>query len=112
VGKGLSVGSGIVHGRARVAFHHLDVRDFNEGEILVIDHTDADYIDVIRKAAAVITEESSLDSHAVVIGRRLGIPILVGVRNATGFIRDGEPLSINFSKGMIYSGSRSDDLAF
>jgi pyruvate kinase len=112
VGKGLSIGSGIVHGRARVAFHHLDVRDFNEGEILVIDRTDADYIEVIRKASAVITEESSLDSHAVVIGRRLGIPILIGVHNATGFIRDGEPLSVNFSKGMIYSGSRSDDLAF
>ena len=112
VGKGLSIGSGIVHGRARVAFHHLDVRDFNEGEILVIDRTDADYIEVIRKASAVITEESSLDSHAVVIGRRLGVPILVGVKNATGFIRDGEPLSVNFSKGMIYSGSRSDDLAY
>jgi len=112
VGKGLSIGSGIVNGRARVAFHHLDVRDFNEGEILVIDRTDADYIEVIRKASAVITEDSSLDSHAVVIGRRLGIPILIGVHNATGFIRDGEPLSVNFSKGMIYSGSRSDDLAF
>jgi pyruvate kinase len=36
----------------------------------------------------------------------------VGVKNATGFIRDGEPLSINFNKGMIYSGSRTDDLAF
>jgi pyruvate kinase len=112
VGKGLSIGSGIVHGRARVAFHHLDVRDFNQGEILVIDRTDADFIEVIRKASAVITEEASLDSHAVVIGRRLGIPVLVGVKNATGFIRDGEPLSINFNKGMIYSGSRSDDLAF
>ena len=112
VGKGLSIGSGIIHGRARVAFHHLDVRDFNEGEILVIDRTDADFVEVIRKASAVITEESSLDSHAVVIGRRLGIPILVGVKNATGFIRDGEPLSVNFSKGMIYSGSESDDLAF
>ena len=36
VGRGLSIGSGIVHGRARVAFHHLDVRDFNEGEILEV----------------------------------------------------------------------------
>jgi pyruvate kinase len=111
VGKGLSVGQGIVNGRARVAFHYLDVKDFNEGEILVVDRTDADFIDIIRKAAAVVTEESSLDSHAVVIGRKLGIPVMVGVRNATGCIRDGEPLSINFSKGVIFSGSKSDDLA-
>jgi pyruvate kinase len=110
VGKGLSVGQGLVNGRARVAFHYLDVKDFNQGEILVVDRTDADFIDVIRKAAAVVTEESSLESHAVVIGRKLGIPVIVGVKNATKNIRDGEPLSINFGKGLIYTGSKSEDL--
>ncbi|CAN1208942.1 pyruvate kinase [Tumidithrix helvetica PCC 7403] len=110
VGKGLSIGQGIVNGRARVAFHYLDVKDFNEGEILVVDRTDADFVDIIRKAAAVVTEESSLESHAVVIGRKLGIPIIVGVKNATSNIRDGEPLSINFRKGLIYTGSKSDEI--
>jgi pyruvate kinase len=110
VGKGLSVGQGIVNGRSRVAFHYLDVKDFNEGEILVVDRTDADFVDVIRKAAAVITEESDLNSHAVVIGRKLGIPVMVGVKNATKNIRDGEPLSINFSKSLIYTGSKSEEI--
>ncbi|MEE3716950.1 pyruvate kinase [Tumidithrix elongata RA019] len=110
VGKGLSIGQGIVNGRARVAFHYLDVKDFNEGEILVVDRTDADFVDIIRKAAAVITEESSLESHAVVIGRKLGIPVIIGVKNATSNIRDGEPLSINFRKGLIYTGSKSDEI--
>ena len=110
VGRGMGIGQGIVHGRARVAFHPLDVKDFHNGEILVVDRTDAEFIDIIRRAGAVITEEAGLNSHAVVIGRRLGIPVMIGVQNATGNIRDGEPLTINFRRGIVYSGSPSEEL--
>jgi pyruvate kinase len=110
VGRGMGIGQGIVHGRARVAFHPLDVKDFNKGEILVVDRTDVEFIDIIRRAGAVITEDAGLDSHAVIIGRKLGIPVMVGVHNATAHIRDGEPLTINFRKGIVYSGSPSEEL--
>ena len=108
VGKGLAaVGSGTVQGRARVATTSpRNIKDFNAGEILVVSRTDVDFVDLIRKAAAVITEDGSLDSHAVVIGRRLGVPVMVGVNHATTSIRDGQPLSVNFSRGVIYSGSK------
>jgi pyruvate kinase len=108
VGKGLAaVGSGTVQGRARVAITSpRNIKDFNAGEILVVSRTDVDFVDLIRKAAAVITEDGSLDSHAVVIGRRLGVPVMVGVNHATTSIRDGQPLSVNFSRGVIYSGSK------
>jgi len=107
VGKGLGVvGSGITTGRARVAHHYLDVKDFNLGEILVVDTTTSDFIEVIRKASAIVTENASLESHAVVIGRKLGIPVLVGVKDATRKIRDGEPLTVDLQKGLVYSGSR------
>jgi pyruvate kinase len=106
IGKGLGVGSGIATGRARVAHNYLDVKDFNLGEILVIESTTSDFIDVIRKASAIITEVSGLDSHAVVIGRKLGIPVLIGVKDATHKIRDGEPLTVDIKKGLIYTGSR------
>ncbi len=106
VGKGLGVGSGIAMGRARVAYHYLDVKDFHVGEILVVETTTSDFIEVIRKAGAIITENPSLDSHAVVIGRKLGIPVLVGVKDATRKIRDGEPLTVDLQKGLVYSGSK------
>jgi pyruvate kinase len=107
VGKGMAIGQGTVNGRARIAFHPLDVKDFHPGEILVVDRTDAEFVEIIRRAAAVITEEGGLDSHAVVIGRKLGVPVIVGVQNATGCIRDGEPLTIHFNKGLIYSGAKT-----
>jgi pyruvate kinase len=108
VGKGLAIGQGLVTGRARVAKNFLDVKDFHRGEILVVDRTNADFVEIMRKAAAVVTEDNSLDSHAVVIGRKLNIPLVIGVENATTQIRDGDPLTINLDKGIIQAGLRSE----
>jgi pyruvate kinase len=82
-----------------------ELSHFKEGEILVAPSTNADHIDAIRKAAGVITEDSSLTSHAAVIGLRLGIPVLVGVKNATGVIRDGEIVTLDMQRGLVYSGT-------
>ena len=110
VGRGLGVGQGVATGRARVAHRYLDVKDFHPGEILVVKHTDVDFVDIIRKASAVVTEDPSLESHTVVIGRRLGIPVIIGVKNATSNIRDGEPLTVDFQKGYVSSGSPLEDV--
>lgn len=104
-GKGVGIGQGSVSGRARLAQTLKDVRQFNPGEILVAPSTSADHIDAIRKAAGIVTEDSSLTSHAAVIGLRLGIPVLVGVKNATGVIRDGELVTLDVQRGLVYSGA-------
>ncbi|MFN3361905.1 MAG: pyruvate kinase [Pseudanabaenaceae cyanobacterium] len=108
VGKGLAIGQGLVTGRARVAKHFLDVKDFHPGEILVVSQTNADFVEIMRKAAAVVTEEDSLDSHAVIIGRKLNVPLLIGVKEATKQIRDGDPVTVNFDRGKVYAGLRAD----
>ncbi|MCA1903575.1 MAG: pyruvate kinase, partial [Cyanobacteria bacterium KgW148] len=108
VGKGLAIGQGVFTGRARVAKNYLDVKDFHSGEILVVAQTNADFVEMMRKAAVVVTEDDNLDSHAVVIGRKLNIPVMIGVKNATSQIREGDPLTVNLDKGTIYAGLRSD----
>ena len=104
-GKGVGIGQGMVSGRARVSHTPLDARQFNPGEILVTPSTNADYVEVIRKAAGVITEDDSPTSHAAVIGLRLGVPVMVGVKNATEVIRDGEILTLDMQRGLVYSGT-------
>ncbi len=104
-GKGVGIGQGSVSGRARLAHTLKDVSAFNSGEILVAPSTTAAHIDAIRRAAGVVTEDSSLTSHAAVIGLRLGIPVLVGVKNATGVIRDGEIVTLDVQRGLVYSGA-------
>lgn len=105
LGQGIGLGQGSVSGRARVAYSGMDVGKFNPGEILVAPRTSADFVEAIRKAAGIITEEESLTSHAAVIGLRLGVPVIVGVKKATEVIRDGSILTLDMQRGLVYSGA-------
>jgi pyruvate kinase len=105
LGQGIGLGQGSVSGRARVAHTGRDVGNFNHGDILVASGTSADFVDAIRKAAGIITEEESLTSHAAVIGSRLGVPVIVGVKDATQLIRDGLILTMDMQRGLVYSGA-------
>lgn len=105
LGQGIGLGQGSVSGRARVAETGTDVSNFNPGDILVASRTSADFVEAIRKAAGIITEEESLTSHAAVIGLRLGVPVIVGVNKATQVIRDGAILTMDIPRGLVYSGA-------
>ncbi|MDM9585227.1 MULTISPECIES: pyruvate kinase [unclassified Nostoc] len=105
LGQGIGLGQGSVSGRARVANTGMDVSNFNPGDILVAPRTSADFVEAIRKAAGIITEDESLTSHAAVIGLRLGVPVIVGVKQATQVIRDGAIITLDLQRGLIYSGA-------
>ncbi|MBD1935876.1 pyruvate kinase [Microcoleus sp. FACHB-68] len=105
LGRGTGIGHGAVSGRARVAHSSGEIGTFNQGEILVVPRTSADFVEAMRKAAAVITEDESMTSHAAVIGLRLGLPVIVGVKNATRVIRDGAILTLDMQRGLVYSGA-------
>ena len=107
MGHGSGIGQGSVSGRARVANHSSELRDLNEGEILVAPFTDASYVDAMRKAAGIVTEEDSINGHAAVLGLKLGIPVIVGVHNATELIRSGTLLTLDVRRGLVYSGELS-----
>jgi pyruvate kinase len=107
LGKGLGIGQGSVSGMARVAHNMSELGNFSPGEILVVSKTSADHIEAIRKSAGIVTEESSLTSHAAVIGLRLGVPVIVGVKDATEIIRDGTILTLDVQRGLVYSGTTS-----
>ncbi len=105
MGKGVGIGQGAVSGRARIANGPNSLNNFHVGEILVASRTEAKHVDAIRKASAIITEDGDRNSHAAVLGLRLGIPVIVGVKNATAMIRDGTILTLDIQKGLVYSGS-------
>ncbi len=105
LGQGIGLGQGSVSGRARVAQTGMDISNFNYGDILVASRTSADFVEAIRKASGIITEEESLTSHAAVIGLRLGVPVIVGVNKATQAIRDGAIVTMDMQRGLVYSGA-------
>lgn len=105
LGQGIGLGQGSVSGRARVAHTAMDVGNFDRGDILVASRTNADFVEAIRKSGGIITEDESLTSHAAVIGMRLGVPVIVGVKQATQVIRDGSILTMDTRRGLVYSGA-------
>ena len=105
LGQGSGIGQGAISGRARVAHSPRDINDFNPGEILVTTTTNAQFVDIIRQASGIITEEDDITSHAAVIGLRLGIPVIVGLKNATEVIREGAILTLDAKRGIVYSGT-------
>ncbi|MBC5795282.1 pyruvate kinase [Sphaerospermopsis sp. LEGE 00249] len=105
LGQGIGLGQGSVSGRARVVRTGIDATHFNHGDILVASSTGVDFVDAIRKASGIITEDESLNSHAAVIGLRLGVPVIVGVKEATQVIKDGSILTLDMQRGLVYSGA-------
>ena len=108
LGEGSGIGQGAISGRARVAHNAREINDFNPGEILVTASTNAQFVDIIRQASGIITEEDDITSHAAVIGLRLGIPVIVGFKNATDVIREGAILTVDAKRGLVYSGTVSN----
>jgi pyruvate kinase len=115
LGQGMGVGQGSVSGRARIVHSGMETGNFNPGDILVAPTTTADFVETIRKAGGIITEDTSLTCHAAVIGLRLGVPVIVGVERATHIIRDGAIVTLDVQRGIIYSGTitsaQSGDMA-
>ncbi|MEW9051721.1 MAG: pyruvate kinase [Neobacillus sp.] len=77
------------------------------GSILVTLGTDRDMVPAIEKCAALITQEGGLTSHAAVVGLNLGIPVIVGVENVLEVFRDGQEITVDASRGVIYNGHAS-----
>ncbi len=70
----------------------------------MVPKTSAEFVEMMRKASGIITEESSLTSHAAVIGLRLGVPVIVDFKEATENIREGAIITVDAEKGQVYSG--------
>lgn len=103
--KGTGIGRRNVTGKVRIcATAQEALAKVQPGDILVTMATDRDFVAVMENAAAVITEEGGLTSHAAIVGLEFGIPAIVGVDNATQILPDGEVITVDGQRGLIYGG--------
>ena len=106
--RGQGIGRTVAHGRAVVVKNAEEaLKKDTEGAIIVTTGSDRDMMPAIEKCAGLITEESGLTSHAAVVGLSLGIPVIVGVENATTVIQDGKDITMDAESGVIYKGHAS-----
>jgi len=105
--KGTSVGSKIATGVAKIIEDLKDIDTFNEGDILVTTMTDPDWVPIMKRSAAIITNRGGRTCHAAIVSRELGIPCVVGTDNATEQISEGDELTVNCAggdEGLVYRG--------
>ena len=98
IGTGCSVGT--VTAVAQV-IHDPTNQSLKPGNILVARHTDPGWIAVFSNASAIVVERGSLLSHSAIVARELGIPCVVGLKNATRWIDDGDRIEVNGATGNV-----------
>lgn len=105
--KGLAIGNRIASGSAVVLKSLADAGNFHEGQILVAEQTDPDWVPLMRKAAAIITDHGGRTSHAAIVSRELDVPAVIGTGDATRKLFTGSPVTVDCTsgqEGMIYPG--------
>jgi len=100
--NGVCASNGKTRGRVKVILNpSLDYRKFNQGDILVASMTRPEYVYLMKKASAIITDEGGITSHASIISRELGIPCVIGTRIATKVLKDGMEVEVDANKGIV-----------
>jgi pyruvate,water dikinase len=103
--KGIPASPGVAYGKAVVALTVDEAaRKMKKGDILVTKMTDPDWVPYMKIASAIVTDEGGMTAHAAIVSRELGIPAVVGTGNATKVLRDGLEITVDGSRGVVYSG--------
>lgn len=80
---------------------------FNDGDILIAETTDADFVPIIARAGAIVIVEGGLTSHAAIVALQYGIPAIVGAKEAFSKVSNGQTLTVDALSGVMYEGSIS-----
>lgn len=105
--RGIAVGDKIGAGHAKVIYDPRKIQEFNKGEILVTTITDPDWEPIMKIASGVVTDSGGRTSHAAIVSRELGIPCIVGTKNATRVLKTGTPVTVDCASGeagTVYKG--------
>ncbi len=110
---GRSVGEMIGQGKARVILDTRQIHEFQPGEVLVTNRTDPDWKPIIKKAGAIVTNTGGSVCHAAIIAREMGIPAIVGTKDATERIKTGQEITVSCAEGetgKVYQGLLSYEI--
>ncbi|MAZ29868.1 phosphoenolpyruvate synthase [bacterium] len=98
---GTSVGNKIAAGTAKIIEDISDISGFEDGDILVTTMTDPDWVPIMKRSGAIVTDRGGRTCHAAIVSRELGIPCVVGTSNATEVINHGDELTVSCAEGDV-----------
>lgn len=104
---GQAIGSGAASGPVCVISSADEIERFVDGSVLVTGVTDPDWVPVMKRAAAIVTDHGGRTSHAAIVSRELGVPAIVGCSTAMASLADGQTVTVDCTKGdrgFVYEG--------
>ncbi|MCX7300518.1 MAG: phosphoenolpyruvate synthase [Rhodobacterales bacterium] len=104
---GLSVGGAVATGTVCLIETAADIDRFVDGAVLVTSTTDPDWVPIMKRAAAIVTDHGGRTSHAAIVSRELGLPAIVGTGNATHVLHDEQEVTVSCAEGeegFVYGG--------
>ena len=108
---GLGAAPGEASGSVRVVSALDQASELQDGEILVTHMTAPDWVPLMRRAAAIVTDSGGMTCHAAIVSRELGIPCVVGTGEATKVLRDGEVVTVDAGIGAVTEGDTAQPAA-
>ena len=105
--SGLAIGDAVAMGAACVLRDASEIDRFVDDAVLVTGMTDPDWVPIMKRAAAIVTDHGGRTSHAAIVSRELGLPAIVGTGRATRVLRDGQVVTVSCaegSEGFVYEG--------
>ena len=109
--QGLAASAGRACGVVRVLQSPDQGDRLQSGEVLVAPMTSPDWVPTMRRAAAIVTDGGGMTCHAAIVSRELGVPAVVGARNATTVLRDGELVTVDGAQGTVTEGAATEAVA-
>ena len=99
--KGSTAFPGMVTGRVVIVRNKSDLSRIKDGDIMISAMTSPDYVMALRKAAAFITDEGGITSHAAISARELKKPCIIGTKVATQILKDGDLVEVDADNGIV-----------
>jgi pyruvate,water dikinase len=103
--QGLGAAPGVGSGAARILAAPSDAAMLRDGDVLVAHMTAPDWVPLMRRAAAIVTDSGGMTCHAAIVSRELGIPCVVGTQEATSRLREGEVVTVDATRGLVLEGA-------
>jgi len=108
--KGLAASPGIGVGKIKIVHNLKDLENVKQGDVLVTEMTNPDMVVTMQRSVAIVTDEGGLTAHAAIVSREMGIPAVVGTKEATKKLKEGEIITVDGFTGKIYKGKVSESV--
>ena len=102
--SGLAASPGIASGTVKIVHSLDDLAKIKENDVLVTKMTNPDMVVTMQKAKAIVTDEGGLTCHAAIVSREIGLPAVVGTKNATKVLKDNQVVTVDGYNGKVYEG--------